>query len=86
MSVIENLVSRFPTRNYTCSDQVQIRLILQLIKSISRVLQKLRKYFNDTAIFAVIKPSLLVLSKTFDWKLSNLETFTLVFFGSHLQN
>ena len=32
------------------SDQVKMRLISQLINGISRVLQKLLKYFNDTAI------------------------------------
>ena len=31
-------------------DQVKMRLILQLINDISRVLQKLLKYFNGTAI------------------------------------
>ena len=30
-------------------DHVRVRLILQLIKSILRVLQKLLKYFNGTA-------------------------------------
>ena len=33
-------------------DQVKMRLISQLIKGISRVLQKLLKYFDDTAILA----------------------------------
>ena len=32
------------------ADQVRIRLILQLINSISRVLQKLLRYFNSTII------------------------------------
>ena len=32
------------------SDQVKIRLIWQLINGISRVLQKLLKYFNGTGI------------------------------------
>ena len=31
-------------------DLVNIRLISQLIDSISRVIQKLLKYFNDTAV------------------------------------
>ena len=41
------------------SDQVKKRLISQLIKSISRVLQKLLKYFNDTIIstfFVTLSP------------------------------
>ena len=32
------------------SDQIKIRLISQLIKGISRVVQKLLKYFNGTII------------------------------------
>ena len=42
-------------------DQVEIRLTSQLIKSISRVLQKLLKYFNGTIISTLsIFPPLLV--------------------------
>ena len=37
-------------RNNTSSSQVKMRLISQLINGILRVLQKLRKYFNCTAI------------------------------------
>ena len=54
------------------TDQVRTRLILQLIKGFSRVLQKLIKYFNGTALFASIIPSLLVLSKKFDLNLNDL--------------
>ena len=37
--------------------QVRIRLILQLIKSISKVLQKLLKYFNGTIILTFFLPA-----------------------------
>ena len=40
-------------------DQVRIRLILQLIIEISRVLQKLRKNFHGTAILRSFVLSLL---------------------------
>ena len=36
------------------ADQVRMRLNSQLIKYISRVLQKLLKYFNDTAILTFV--------------------------------
>ena len=36
------------------ADQVRIRLISQLINDISRVLQRLLKYFNGTLIFCTI--------------------------------
>ena len=49
------------------SDQVRIRLISPLIKGISRVLQKLLKYFHDTAVTAIIMPALLFLSKNLDF-------------------
>ena len=38
------------------SDQVKMRLISQSIKSISRVLQKLLKYFNGTIISTSFLP------------------------------
>ena len=41
------------------SDQVRIILISGLMKSISRVLPKLLKYFDGTAISAFIVPVLL---------------------------
>ena len=47
--------------NFT--DQVRIKLVSQLIKGSSRVLQKLLKYFNGTAIFVFIILALLVLFK-----------------------
>ena len=38
--------------------QVRIVLVLQLISGISRVLQKLLRYFNDTVILTCFSPSL----------------------------
>ena len=61
------------------------RLISQLIKCLSRVLQKLLKLFNCTAIFGFILPSLSVLSKNFDLNLNYLES-VIILFGSSLQN
>ena len=52
---------------------------------ISRVLQKLLKYFNGTAIFAFIIPALLVLSKNFDLNLDDSESI-IILFGSSLRN
>ena len=55
------------------ADQVTIKLISQLIKGISRFLQKLVKYFNGTAIFAFMIPALLVLSNNLDLNLNDSE-------------
>ena len=60
-----------PSEGAQFSDQVRIRLISQLSKGSSRVLQKLHKYFNGTAIFAFIILALLVLSKGFYSNLNN---------------
>ena len=63
-------------------DQVKIKLILQLIKGISRVLQKLFKYFNRTAILAsVVLPAAGVFLIIFTLALNDSE-FVLVAFGS----
>ena len=56
------------------TDQVTISLFSQLLKGISRVLQKLLKYFNGTAICAFIIPSSLVLAKSLDLNLKELES------------
>ena len=64
-------------------EHVKMRLILQLIKGISRVLQKLLKYFNGTAISAFIIPFSLVLTKNLDLNLSELESI-MRSFGSFL--
>ena len=42
------------------ADQVRTRLLLQLTKAVSRVLQKLLKSFDGTAIFAFLIPALSV--------------------------
>ena len=52
-------------------DHVQVRLILQLIKGISRILQKLLKYFNATAISTLILTGLLALPNILDSSLND---------------
>ena len=58
-------------------DQVRIRLISQLIKSISRVLKKLPRDFNSTAISASTVPSSPVLFVNLNLKLNDLELLKL---------
>ena len=67
------------------ADQIRIRLISQLIKRISIVLQKLRKYFNEISIFTFIVSALLVLFKDLDLNLNDSESVIEVS-GSSLQN
>ena len=55
-------------------DQVRIRLISQLIKDISRVLQKSLRYFNGTTISAFTIPQLLALAKNLALNLNELES------------
>ena len=50
VSVIENFVAPVGEEITQSAYQVKIKLISKLIKGISRVLQKLIKYFNGTAI------------------------------------
>ena len=50
MSLIANLPSPVELVIKQDVDQVKVRLILQFIKGILRVLQILLSYFNDTAI------------------------------------
>ena len=69
--VIAKVVILFPSEIAQLVDQVRVRLILQLIKGISRVIQKLLKYFNGTAISAFTISSLLVLFKNFDLNLND---------------
>ena len=52
----------FPVPN-----QVRIRLISQVIKGISRVLHKLLRYFNDTAIFTSLITSFQYCFQTSIW-------------------
>ena len=69
MSVIAKVVTMSLWEIIKFAIYVRMKLISQLI--ISSVTQKLLKYFNDTAIFAFIIPSLLVLSNSFDLNLNN---------------
>ena len=65
-------------------DQDKIRLISQLIKGISRVLQKLLKYFNGTAVLkSFVLPSSGVFPVIFNLDLSDSESVK-VTFGSYL--
>ena len=64
--VFAKVVSLKPSEITQFADQIRIWLTSQLIKDISRVLQKILKYLNCLAIFAFIILSLLVFSKTFD--------------------
>ena len=52
VSVIAKVVTLLPSEMTQLPEQVRIRFTSQLIKWISRLLQKLLKYFNATAIFA----------------------------------
>ena len=56
------------------SDQVKIKLISQLIKGISRVLQNLLKYFKSTPIFRFLILSLSVLSINLDLNLNDTDS------------
>ena len=56
------------------SDQVKIKLISQLIKGISRVLQNLLKYFKRTPIFRFLILSLSVLSINLDLNLNDTDS------------
>ena len=60
------------------ADQVRIRLIWQLIKDVSRVLQKLRKHFKGKTVVTFIITSLLVLSINLDLNL-NVSEFYKIF-------
>ena len=50
VSIILNFVSPVAEEIRQSSDEVKMRLISQLINGISKVLQKLPKYFNGTTI------------------------------------
>ena len=60
VSGIVEVVFLSPSETEQFADHVRIRLISKLIKSISRVFQKLHKYFNGTAILALIIAALLI--------------------------
>ena len=63
--------------------QVRIRLISQLIKGNSRVLQELLKNFNGTAISAFMITQLLVLAKSLALNLNELDS-SMGSFGSSM--
>ena len=85
MFVIGKVVTLSPSEITQFADQVTIRLISQLIKSISRVLQKLLNYFNGTANFSFIMRTLLVLSKKFNLYFNDSDS-TITLFGLSLEN
>ena len=67
------------------ADLVRIRPISQLIRGISRVLQKLLKSFDGTVITAPVMPSLLVLFNNLDLSLNASES-PIGYLGSSMQN
>ena len=67
------------------ADLVRIRPISQLIRDISRVLQKLLKSFDGTVITAPVMPSLLVLFNNLDLSLNASES-PIGYLGSSMQN
>ena len=67
------------------ADLVRIRPISQLIRGISRVLQKLLKSFDGTVITAPVMPSLLVLFNNLDLRLNASES-PIGYLGSSMQN
>ena len=85
VSVIGKVVTLSPSEITQFADQVTIRLISQLIKSISRVLQKLLNYFNGTANFSSIMRTLLVLSKKFNLYFNDSDSI-ITLFGLSLEN
>ena len=85
VSVIGKVVTLSPSEIAQFADQVTIRLISQLIKSISRVLQKLLNYFNGTANFSFIMRTLLVLSKKFNLYFNDSDSI-ITLFGLSLEN
>ena len=84
MYVVPKVICQFPSETTQFADQVRIRLISQLTTDISKVLQKLLNYFNNTAIFASVIPALLVLSQNFDLNLNDSKS-PILSFGSTLQ-
>ena len=85
VSVHGKVVTLSPSEITQFADQVTIRLISQLIKSISRVLQKLLNYFNGTANFSFIMRTLLVLSKKFNLYFNDSDSI-ITLFGLSLEN
>ena len=59
VSIIANFVAPVAEEIIQSLDQIRMRLILQLIKGISRLLRKLMKYFNRIAILTCFVLALL---------------------------
>ena len=59
------------------ADQVNMKLISQLISSISRVLQKLLKYFNGTAVSTFPTLASLILFVNFGLNLNDSKSVML---------
>ena len=83
VSVIANFVSPVAEEITQSADQVKMKLISQPIKGISRVLQKILRYFNGTAVLtscllpgAGVFPVILILN------LSNSDSTILSFVSS----
>ena len=65
LAVVKGTITKF-------MDHVRMRLISQLIKGFSRVLQKLLRYFNGTYISTLFVPSLPVWHVIFSLALNKL--------------
>ena len=65
------------------SHQVNIRLNSQFLNGISRVLQKLFRYINGTAISTFAVPALTLLFSSFDLNLNDSQS-DMLSFGSSL--
>ena len=63
------------------ADHISVRLVLQLISSISRVLTKFLMYFNGTAV-STCTVTLAVLIVTLDLNLNDLESVMLSYISS----
>ena len=85
VSVIAKAVTLFHSEIAQLAGQDILRLILHLIKGISRAIKKWFKIFNAAAISTFIIQLLLVLSKNLVLNLNDLE-WVIEFFGLYLQN
>ena len=79
MSVISNAAECVEVGMTQFADQARKRPISQLISDISRVLQKVFKYFNGATISTSLLPEELVLPMNSSLTLNDFETFKLLF-------
>ena len=84
MSDIANVIALSSLQMTQFADQVRSRVISQFISAISRVRQKLIKYFNGTTISSFKVPVLPVLFISLDLDL-NYSEFVVLSPGSSLQ-